>query len=183
MSGSKKMYDYYGKCIAEGFARGIKDENPEYLSIAEGLARGIKDENPEYLKPLYKTDDEEDEERETPFSWPKENPFIKKGEGAKMTKTEAQALEDLCDRTISKALEEKAHVSYTLSGRLKISFGDNSITLNTDLKTIFYINFNGFYGDLLEHIEKIIKWAAENETKIKLLIWSYDNRRELEDDE
>lgn len=60
----------------------------KFIEYAKKL-RGIKDATPEGLKALYKTADEWDEEWETPFLWPKENPFIKKGEGVKMTKTEA----------------------------------------------------------------------------------------------
>lgn len=100
-----------------------------------------------------------------------------------MTKSEAIALEALCEKLISQEINTSVQICMNLAGRLKVSFDDHFIVLNDDLDGVSYINFCGFYTDLLHNIEKILCCVSDNEENFKKLLWSYENRRELQEDE
>lgn len=100
-----------------------------------------------------------------------------------MTKTEAIALEVLCEKLISKAISTSAEISMNLTGRLKVRFDENFIVLNDDLDGVSYINFCGYYSSLLMYIDEILCCVIDHKEKFKKLLWSYENRRELQEDE
>lgn len=101
-----------------------------------------------------------------------------------MTKKQAVALEALCEKLIKQAIGDEVQVSMTLAGRLRFTYGygDKKISFKKDLKTVSWINYNGEYTDFLEEVEKIIACMTEYESDFKLLVWSYDNRDQLEND-
>jgi hypothetical protein len=98
-----------------------------------------------------------------------------------MTKQEACKLETTCDALMSHYLKTDCEVSLALSGRLKISFDDGYITINTKTGTVDYISYTGFYSDLQEYIDKIMLCLIEHTDVFNKLIWSYEHRRELEE--
>ena len=100
-----------------------------------------------------------------------------------MTKKEAIALEALCEKYISKALDEKVEIAMTINGNLKVTFGENSVSFYEDLSTPKFISFWGFVSDLKEAIDNIIKCIDENREDFELLLWSYQNRNALEGEE
>lgn len=97
-----------------------------------------------------------------------------------MTKQEAIELETKCDELMSEYLGNTCCVSMAFSGRLKVSFGDYYITLSKDNMTASYIKFHGYYSDLEEHIDSIIRCINENKDVFDKLIWSYEHINELE---
>jgi hypothetical protein len=96
-----------------------------------------------------------------------------------MTKQEAIELENKCDELMTRCLKEDCQVSMALNGRLKVYFDDGFVTLNKD-NTPHYIKFTGFYDDLAEHINKIVKCIEDNAGDFEQLMWSYEHVRELE---
>lgn len=97
-----------------------------------------------------------------------------------MTKQEAIELENKCDELMSKYLEEKCRVSLALTGKLKIEFDGNYITINKKLKEVDYVNCVGYYGWLQYIIEKAFDCIYDHEDDFDKLIWSYEHIRELE---
>ena len=57
-----------------------------------------------------------------------------------MTKQQAIELENKCDELMTKYLEEPCVVSMSLSGRLKVSFGENYITLDRKVELLRIFN-------------------------------------------
>ena len=98
-----------------------------------------------------------------------------------MTKKEAIELENKCDELMSEYLGEDCTVSMALSGRFKVKFGDDYITLTKDIGTASYVKYHGYYSDLEEHINLIIKCIKENTDIFNKLIWSYEHIREIEE--
>lgn len=98
-----------------------------------------------------------------------------------MTKKEAIELENKCDELMSEYLNEDCTVSMALSGRFKVSFGDNYITLTKDISTASYVKFHGYYSDLEEHIDSAIKCIKENIDIFNELIWSYEHISEIKE--
>lgn len=97
-----------------------------------------------------------------------------------MTKQEAMDLETKCDELMSQYTKEDCSVSMALTGRLKVYFDDDFITLNKD-RTVHHVSFTGFYSDLEEYISKIVKCIEDNEDLFEQLMWSYEHISELED--
>lgn len=97
-----------------------------------------------------------------------------------MTKQEAIELEERCDKLMSEYLDRDCNVSMALSGRFKVKFEDNYITLGRDNKSAAYIQFHGDYSDLEEYIDSIVRCIDENKGVFDRLIWSYNNLSELE---
>lgn len=96
-----------------------------------------------------------------------------------MTKQYAIELENKCDKLMSKYMDYDCTVSMVLSGRFKVKFGDNYITLSQDNKSALYIRFNGYYSDLEEYIDAIVRCISENKDLFDELIWSYEHLSEL----
>ena len=96
-----------------------------------------------------------------------------------MTKKEALALEALCEKHLGKVLNEKDEMSMTLSGKLKVTFGENFVTFTDSFSEVIYISFYGFALDLKEAIDKIVKCMHENREDFESLLWSYQNRNLL----
>lgn len=96
-----------------------------------------------------------------------------------MTKQEAIELENKCDKLMSEYLDNDCTVSMALSGRFKVSFRDNYITLGRDNKSASYVNFHGDYSDLEEHIDSIVRCIEENKDVFDRLIWSYEHLSEI----
>ncbi len=92
-----------------------------------------------------------------------------------MTKREAIELENKCDKLMSKYLDYDCRVSMALSGRFKVYFGDNYITLGKDNKSASYVKFNGCYSDLNEYVDAIVRCIDENKDIFDELIWSYEH--------
>ena len=59
-----------------------------------------------------------------------------------MTKQEAIELENKCDELMSKYLQEECTVSMALTGKLKIEFGSNYLTLDADKKVASYVKYH-----------------------------------------
>lgn len=98
-----------------------------------------------------------------------------------MTKEEAMRLENRCDKIMSGYLGHSCTVSLALSGKLKIEFNDGDyVTWNMTHNDVYYINYSGFYDDLLELIRKIKECIEDNFDIFNNLLWSYDHRNELE---
>lgn len=98
-----------------------------------------------------------------------------------MTKLEALELEKRCDELMSSYLHTKCSVSMALTGKLKVEFGCDYITLTKDYKDATYINFTGFYWDLKDCIDAIIRCVDANRELFDELMWSYENISSLED--
>jgi hypothetical protein len=98
-----------------------------------------------------------------------------------MTKEEAMRLENRCDKIMSGYLDHSCTVSLALSGKLKIEFNDGDyVTWNMTHNDVHYVNYAGFYDDLLELIAKIKECIEDNLDIFNNLLWSYDHRNELE---
>ena len=97
-----------------------------------------------------------------------------------MTKKEAIELENKCDKLMSEYLEKECNVSLALTGKLKIEFNGNYITLNKKLEEPDYINYNGYYEDLIDDIDKAFGCIGDNNGIFNKLIWSYEHIAELE---
>lgn len=98
-----------------------------------------------------------------------------------MTKLEALKLEKKCDELMSEYLHTKCSVSMALTGKLKVEFGGDYITLTKDYKDAAYINFTGFYFDLKGYVDAIIRCVDANKTLFDELMWSYENISSLEE--
>lgn len=96
-----------------------------------------------------------------------------------MIKQEAIELENKCDKLMSEYLNEDCTVSMAFSGRFKVQFGDNYITLTKDISTASYVKFHGYYSDLEEYINSVIKCIKENTDIFNELIWSYEHMSEI----
>ena len=91
-----------------------------------------------------------------------------------LTKQEAINLESECEKLLSDALGRQCTVSMVLTGNLKVEFGENYITISKhDLHTPDYMNFHGFYDELISSVERIQKVFSEHKEKFKLLLESY----------
>lgn len=98
-----------------------------------------------------------------------------------MTKQEACELEKLCDELMSKYLKTDCEVSLALSGKLKIYFGGNYITLNRRAGCVDYVSYVGFYSDLQEYIDNAILCVVEHADAFNKLVWSYEHIMELKE--
>ena len=98
-----------------------------------------------------------------------------------MTKIEALELEKKCDELMSAYLRTECSVSMALTGKLKVEFGGVYITLTKDYSDASYINFTGFYFDLKDCIDAVIRCVNANKTLFDELMWSYENISSLED--
>lgn len=96
-----------------------------------------------------------------------------------MTKIEALELENKCDELMTKAIGEECAVSMALTGRLKVNFGEDYFSLNTEYANASYVKFHGNYVELLKAIESACCCIAENKELFNKLIWSYDHKYEL----
>lgn len=96
-----------------------------------------------------------------------------------MTKQEAIELENQCDKLMSEYLDKNCSVSMALSGRFKVSFGESYITLSKDNQSASYVKFHGYYSDLAEHIDSVIRCIDENKDVFDRLIWSYEHLNEM----
>lgn len=96
-----------------------------------------------------------------------------------MTKQEAIELENKCDKLMSEYLGNDCNVCMALSGRFKISFGDNYITLGKDNQSASYVKFHGYHSDLAGHINSIVRCIEENKDIFDELIWTYEHLSEL----
>ena len=97
-----------------------------------------------------------------------------------MTIDEAIELENKCDELMSKAIGEECSVSMAMIGRLKVNFGENYFSLDKNFKDASYIKYHGFYSDLLSHIANACMCVADNKELFDKLVWSYNNRSDLE---
>ena len=98
-----------------------------------------------------------------------------------MTKLEALELEKKCDELMSSYLHTECSVSMALTGELKVDFCGTYITLTKDYKDASYINFVGFYFDLKDCIDAIVRCVDANRALFDELMWSYENIRSLEE--
>ena len=96
-----------------------------------------------------------------------------------MTKQEAIELENRCDELMSQYLEEKCNVYMTLSGMLKVVFGDNYITLDQSIDMAAYIQYHGHYEDLVSLINLAFRCVNENKAIFDELVWSYEHLSEI----
>lgn len=97
-----------------------------------------------------------------------------------MTNIEAIELENKCDELMTKAIGEECSISMAMTGRLKVNFGDNYISLTKDFRGASYVKFHGYYVDLSDYITNACMCIADNKELFDKLIWSYENRNELE---
>lgn len=97
-----------------------------------------------------------------------------------MTKEYALELEERCDKLMSEYLHDVCTVSMALTGRLKVEFNGDFITLNKDYTDASYINFCGDYSDLKDCIDAIVKCVEANAALFNELMWSYSHISELE---
>ena len=105
-----------------------------------------------------------------------------------MKRQEAIELEQKVQNEVALILDEEniILVSLTLSNRLKFSI-ENGCEYLFDRKRLnlecignkdrSYI----YFSDIEEIRNKIENYLKENEKEIRLLLWSYDNQRDLED--
>lgn len=98
-----------------------------------------------------------------------------------MTKQEACKIEETCDALMSHYLKTECEVSMALTGKLKIYFDDNYITVNRMRQelSVDYVRYVGFMDDLQEYINKAFLCLTEHSDTFNMLMWSYDHRREL----
>ena len=98
-----------------------------------------------------------------------------------MTKEEAIKLEERCDKIMTGYLGRSCGVSMALTGRLKIMFNDGDyITWDVVENDVDYINYTGYYGELLDDISMIEACINDNQDVFEQLMWSYNHRRGLE---
>lgn len=99
-----------------------------------------------------------------------------------MTKEEAMKLEKRCDKIMSGYLGEECIVSLALSGKLKVEFNDGSnyVTWNMKTNDVDYVNYTGFYDNLVDTISKVKECIDDNRDIFEKLIWSYEHLGELE---
>ena len=97
-----------------------------------------------------------------------------------MTKQEAIELENKCDKLMSEYLKENCTISMALTGKLKVEFDGNYITLDKKLGETCYVKYQGYYEDLTDIINKAFFCVEDNEDMFDKLIWSYEHIRELE---
>lgn len=98
-----------------------------------------------------------------------------------MTKQEASEIENICDKLMSYYLKEECTMSMALTGRLKVEFDGNFITINKPFGNVDYVRYVGYYSDLQEYIEKIQLCLQENKGIFDKLMWSYEHISELEE--
>lgn len=96
-----------------------------------------------------------------------------------MTKQEAINLENKCDELMSKYTKEKCNVSLALTGKLRIEFDGNYITLNKKLREADYVRYVGYYEDLCLIVDQAFNCIEDHEDMFDKLIWSYEHVREL----
>lgn len=97
-----------------------------------------------------------------------------------MTRKEALELENKCDKLMAEYIKEGCCVSLALTGKLKIEFDDNYITLNRKRREVDYINYIGYYDDLIEIVNQAFNCIEDYEDDFNKLIWSYEHITELE---
>ena len=98
-----------------------------------------------------------------------------------MTKMEAIELENKCDKLMSEYLHTECTVSMALTGNLKVEFNGDYITLDNNCRTASYINFTGFYYDLRDCIDAIVRCVDANRALFDKLMWSYEHIGSLEE--
>ena len=99
-----------------------------------------------------------------------------------MTKLEAIELERKCDELMCECLHtDCCSVSMALTGKLKVEFNGDYITLTDDYSDASYINFSGFYYDLKDCINAIVRCVEANMAMFDELMWSYKNISSLEE--
>ena len=91
-----------------------------------------------------------------------------------MTKTQAIALEALCEKRLKEHLGEDCTVSLALTGRLRIDFNGHTLTFNKDLSPD-YISFDGNFSDIDNYIEDIQDCIKKYKSDFDRLLWSYEN--------
>lgn len=98
-----------------------------------------------------------------------------------MTKQEACRIEETCDALMSRYLKTECEVSMALTGKLKISFDGNYITVNRmgDELSIDYVRYVGFMDNLQDDIDRAFSCLREHANTFDTLMWSYDHRGEL----
>lgn len=107
-----------------------------------------------------------------------------------MTKQEAIDLEKQCEDLLVDALNKAdlintesdlLTVGLTLNNRFRIVIGSNAYLFNKDLKALDWFQFTGFYSDFDNIVFILKRTIREYKSDFEKLIWSYENRRELED--
>ena len=97
-----------------------------------------------------------------------------------MTKKEALELERCCNNELSKETGKNCIASMTLNGNLKIQFGKNSISFNRRyLYSPEWVDYAGDYDELQSFIGLALDVIRENNEMFKMLMWCYENVREL----
>ena len=98
-----------------------------------------------------------------------------------MTKNEAIELERQCELLLSKQLGFECMISLSLNGRLRIQFDDSFINLSSDFSHAQYVKFIGYFDELLDYCDDILKCVQENRELFEKLVWSYEHILELSD--
>jgi len=98
-----------------------------------------------------------------------------------MTKMDAEALEALCEKKVLQKLkaESPVEVSMALSGRLKISIGENSYNFIFPGVRLDWFSHKGDYDDFVRVTTEIDAVINENIELFALLFWSYKNKEKL----
>ena len=98
-----------------------------------------------------------------------------------MTKLESLELEKKCDKLMSEYLHTECTVTMALTGKLKVEFNGDYITLTKDYNTASYVSFTGFYNDLRNCVDAIVRCVDANRTLFDELMWSYEHISSLEE--
>lgn len=103
-----------------------------------------------------------------------------------MTLKEAITLESLCEAYVYRECAKNVGVSMALTGALKFTENStgNYITFKLipdDDPSVYvdYVNYHGYYTDLFDTISLYENSILEHFDDFKLLLWSYEHRREL----
>lgn len=99
-----------------------------------------------------------------------------------MTKTEAMEIEKKCDQLATEVLGEKCKISFNLAGNFNFNLGNyGSLSIKPDGSVVDWIQYTGFYGDLIEFADKALECIKDNQKLFQQLKWSYEHVKELED--
>ena len=99
-----------------------------------------------------------------------------------MTLNEAIALQSECEKMFP--FLENPEISMALTGKLKLTWNDGFVTFDVYDGAVIYVNYIGYkddFEDICERIEEVVM-HTDNNIKLHNLLWSYENRRELEED-
>jgi hypothetical protein len=96
-----------------------------------------------------------------------------------MTKREAIELENKCDELMSEYTGRDCRVSLALTGKLKVEFDGNYITLNR-YSELDYVKYAGHYETLWEIAQVVSSCIEDNKEDFDRLVWSYEHITELE---